>query len=208
MILNQQNTALLSNLEKEYCKQFLLSNLPIIFPTDTVMGIGVNGFSKKAVDNLYKIKGRDLHKPLVLFVADVEDAVDFIEYPDLLKHPLILENWPGPLTAVFKKNSGCKLKYSLDPIIDTVGIRIPDSPFLRDLIRFLPFPLVTSSANRSYTDPCQNYSEAQNVFKKNVLIIERKNDKEAYKSIPSAVIAISNEGFKVLRKGKITGLNN
>ena len=106
MILHPQNENKLNNIEKDWCKQFLLSGYPIVFHTDTVMGIGVNGLSKKAVDNVYLLKNRTFDKPLILLLEKTEDAKEYIEDPEILEQTLIKKNWPGSLTGVFKKKMG------------------------------------------------------------------------------------------------------
>jgi L-threonylcarbamoyladenylate synthase len=204
MILTPQNESRLNNIEKEWCKKFLLLGYPIIFYTDTVMGIGANGLSKRAVDNIFFLKNRTFDKPLILLLANTEDAVEYIDDPEILEHTLIKDNWPGPLTGVFKKKKESLLYYSKDNSCDTLGIRIPDSEYLRDLIEYLPFPLVTTSANRSQQDPVCNADVAQKEFNKDILVINMRKVITNEKTLPSTVVSFLDSKVTILREGKVS----
>ncbi|MCK5848900.1 MAG: threonylcarbamoyl-AMP synthase [Caldisericia bacterium] len=192
----------LNEAEKNYCKEFLLLGYPIVFYTDTVMGIGANGLSKSAVDNIYFLKKRTFDKPLILFLANSKDAIEYVDDPTLLEHSIVKDNWPGSLTAVFKKKKESSLYYSKDLNCDTLGIRIPDSDYLRDLINYLPFPLVTTSANISKNAPFADTEQAQREFCKNILIINMKTSISKKGVSPSSVVSFVDNEIKVLRDGE------
>jgi len=101
----------------------------IVYPTETVYGLGGNAFDEKVVRKIFKIKGREAGKPLIVLVKDFEMAeslVDLKNYKDLLK-----KYWPGPLTGVFKATvvfpEGVVSKEG------TVAIRISPHPFVQKL---------------------------------------------------------------------------
>lgn len=201
MILTIENPLHLSSMEKDFCKSWLQQEKPVIFSTDTVMGVGVNGQSQQAVYKLFQMKNREETKPLILFVSSIEEAERYVVDPKLLQHPLIQKNWPGALTGVFPTiGKGVYLSPSLPQ--ETIGIRIPDDEMLLDLLQDLPFPFVTTSANISNQAPLENAHQAQAEFGEKALILDRP--KKGNQNQASAVIAFLNDGsYKVLRDGPI-----
>jgi L-threonylcarbamoyladenylate synthase len=117
----------------------------IAFPTDTVYGIGVSPFDKKALEKIYLVKGRSHLKAIPILIADVED-LDLIT-PQLSPagDRLINKFWPGALTLILPLLPDLPKNLSPTP---TVGLRIPDHAVVRDLLRQTG-PLATTSANLS-----------------------------------------------------------
>lgn len=203
MILSAKGKDKLSILEKKIIKSALLSGEIIAFPTDTVYGIGVNGYIYDAVAKIYKIKDREKEKPLILFLPSIDKAKDFIENTELLNNEIIKKYWPGPLTVIFRKKSDLKLYFS-QVQVQKIGIRIPDYPLILDLLSFLDFPLVTTSANISGNQPLKSGLEIEkklNRGENNVSIIIDNGELEI--NTPSTVVSIENDGVKVLREGII-----
>jgi L-threonylcarbamoyladenylate synthase len=201
VILTIEKPPNLSLLEKEFCKTWLQQEKPIIFPTDTVMGIGVNGHSYQAVCNLFQIKQREETKPLILLVSSIKEAEKYVTDPKLLQHSLLQKNWPGVLTGVFPAiGNGLYLSPKLRQ--DTIGIRIPADEMLLDFLQDLPFPFVTTSANISSQLPMENTHQAQIEFGDKALILDepkKRNQNQA-----SAVVSFFPDGdYKVLREGQI-----
>lgn len=126
--------------------KILKSGGVIIFPTETVYGIGGLASIENAVKRIYEIKGRSFNKPLQILISDISQVELFAsEISDKAKI-LMKEYWPGPLTLVFKKKSGI-----FDIITasgNTVGLRMPDNQTVLELIRQAG-PIAASSANLS-----------------------------------------------------------
>jgi L-threonylcarbamoyladenylate synthase len=119
----------------------------VIFPTDTVYGLGTNALIPGAVSNIFTVKERMKNKPLIVLVADPEDVNIYVSELNETARKLIASYWPGPLTLIFKKSN-------LIPDIvtaggETVGIRCPDDEIARALIRTAGVGLATTSANIS-----------------------------------------------------------
>mgnify|MGYP004442951333 CR=1 FL=1 len=116
----------------------------ILYPTDTVYGLGANIFNKLAVKKIYNIKNRSLSKPLSILVSSKE-AINLVANVRLRDKPYINKYLPGPYTLIFKKT----------PIVSrtvpggdkNVGIRIPDCEIASSLASV--FPIITTSANLS-----------------------------------------------------------
>jgi L-threonylcarbamoyladenylate synthase len=115
----------------------------IVFPTDTVYGLGCSLFRPEGIARLYSIKGRDTSKAIAVLLADL-DQVELVA-KDLDARALKLAScyWPGALTIVVKKHPSIPEVLSALP---TVGIRIPNHPFARALIRAVG-PMAVTSAN-------------------------------------------------------------
>ncbi len=119
----------------------------VAVPTETVYGLAANGFDEAAVSKIYEVKGRPENKPLSLMVKGAEAIEALCE--DVPKAAYILADvfWPGPLTIVLKA------KETIPDIVraggDTVGLRCPDHPQLRELLNAVDFPLAAPSANPS-----------------------------------------------------------
>jgi len=77
----------------------------IIYPTETVYGLGVDIFNEKAVNKLYQLKGRDFNKPLSIFVSSLKMLENYVEEIPPQAKELIQKYWAGPLTLVFKASS-------------------------------------------------------------------------------------------------------
>lgn len=203
MIINANGKNNLSLLEKEIIKNALNSSEVIAFPTDTVYGLGTNGFLKDSVEKIYKIKKRDKEKPLILFLTSIEEASDYIEEPELLKNNIFKKYWPGPLTAVFEKKNPLSLYYSVSEST-TIGIRIPNFPLILDLLSYCKTPLVTTSANISGSPPLKNGLEIEKELNNKDPRVPLTID---YGDLPecesSTVVSVTKEGIKVLRAGAI-----
>lgn len=119
----------------------------VIFPTETVYGLGANALDEDAATKIYQAKGRPSDNPLLVHVADKEDVYDLVENIDDRAKLLMDKFWPGPLTIVFKKKTIIPDRTSGG--LDTVAIRMPSDQVARDLIRQAGVPIAAPSANIS-----------------------------------------------------------
>ncbi|HOI70660.1 MAG TPA: L-threonylcarbamoyladenylate synthase [Methanobacterium sp.] len=114
----------------------------IVYPTDTIYGLGANIFSDKAIRKVYSIKGRDYSKPISVSVSEIED-INKIAYLENLER--VKEVLPGPFTIILNK------KENVSPLLtaggEKIGVRIPDNRISRELTR--KFPITSTSANLS-----------------------------------------------------------
>lgn len=119
----------------------------VIFPTETVYGIGANGLDEKAVKKLYNIKQRPLNKPISLLVSDMNMVNEIAQDITELEYKLMENFFPGPFTIVLKKKN--IVSDILTAGQDTVGIRMPSGEAARKLIEYAKVPIATPSANIS-----------------------------------------------------------
>ncbi|XP_051120687.1 uncharacterized protein LOC127244269 isoform X2 [Andrographis paniculata] len=120
----------------------------IAVPTDTLYGFACDACSVEAVRRIYEIKGRKYTSPLAICVADVHDIQHFAATNHL---PLgLLESLlPGPVTVVLRRGDSSVLEKSLNPGLDSIGVRVPDSDFIRAIARGSRTALALTSANLS-----------------------------------------------------------
>ena len=122
----------------------------IIYPTDTLYGLGADAFSDVAVAKVYAIKGRDEGKPMHAVFSDLAMVEEYAELNDAARK-LAAEFLPGPLTLVLKKkphvNSG------IAKGIASIGIRIPDNEFCLELAKSFGKPYTATSANKAGQTP-------------------------------------------------------
>jgi len=116
----------------------------IIYPTDTIYGIGANATDANAVRKVNEAKGRE-NKPISLVVSDFTMMSKYCKTADV-PFNLLQELFPGPVTGIFFKN--CDLPSEITAK-DTIGVRIPHHHFVLCLVRKLGFPITSTSANLS-----------------------------------------------------------
>lgn len=120
----------------------------IAVPTDTLYGFACDACSAQAVNQIYEIKGRKQTSPLAICVADVLDIPRFASV-DHLPHGLLDSLLPGPVTVVLKRGDSSILETSLNPGLDSIGVRIPNYDFIRAIARGSGSALALTSANIS-----------------------------------------------------------
>ncbi len=129
----------------EKAKQYLEGGALVAIPTETVYGLAANALEPLAVARIFEVKNRPSFDPLIVHVASLDRAREFVkEIPDQA-HCLVNQLWPGPLTILLNKTE--KIPDIVTSGLDRVGIRCPDHPLTRTLLEQLSFPLAAPSAN-------------------------------------------------------------
>ena len=120
----------------------------VAFPTETVYGLGALSSSDKAVNKIFKVKGRPKFNPLIIHVANIEMALDIGKFSETA---LKLANkfWPGPLTIVLKKKNSKSISKLATAGLNTVAIRIPNNTIAQRIITKIGVPIAAPSANVS-----------------------------------------------------------
>jgi L-threonylcarbamoyladenylate synthase len=119
----------------------------VVFPTETVYGLGANAFDEDAVKKVFKVKGRPADNPLIVHIADINQIKSLTEDIPLKAMKLIKRFWPGPLTLILKKSKNVSDIVTAGS--DSVAIRMPDNTIALFLIQECGLPLVAPSANKS-----------------------------------------------------------
>lgn len=129
---------------------WLRRGYPVVFPTDTVYGVGVLPFDASALDSLYALKGRPADKGIPVLLADAADLFKVAEAIPPAAQRLIDRFWPGPLTLIVPRRAG--LPDAISPN-DNIAVRLPDHALARALIHEAGGAVATTSANLSGHDP-------------------------------------------------------
>jgi len=168
----------------------------IVYPTDTIYGLGADALNKKAIEKIYKIKQKPLSEGLSFIVPDLKDISKYAILPDTA-HRIIKMLTPGPYTFVLKATK--LIPKAILPKRKTVAIRIPNSQICIKLAKLLGNPIVSTSANISgmpnFTDPV----EIEKKLNDNIDLIL---DAGILMNEPSTVIDLTKEKPKILRQGK------
>lgn len=190
-----------NNYEKlEEIASLINNNKVIVFPTETVYGIGTNGLDRNAIEKLYKIKERRFSKPITLLVSSYEMICSVANIISPLEKKIISNFFPGPITLILNKKK--IVPNILTANTDTVGVRMPDNELILKLIEYCKVPIATSSANISGFPPSINVEDIYNCFKDKVdLYIDGGKSRIG---VPSTVVKVENNDIKILREGIIT----
>ncbi len=140
-------TQVLKNFDLSPAIACLKKGLPIVFPTETVYGLGAPLFSEEAVRKVFAIKGRPPDNPLIVHIAILEDVKKISDGLDADFYTLAEVFWPGPLTIVVKRHPDVPAIVSAGQ--PSIAIRMPSHPIARRLIEAVGEPLVAPSANLS-----------------------------------------------------------
>ncbi|MEP2667803.1 MAG: L-threonylcarbamoyladenylate synthase [Cyclobacteriaceae bacterium] len=126
-------------------QQLLLEGELVAIPTETVYGLAANALNSDAVTQIFVAKERPTFDPLIVHVASIEQARQFVTAIPKKAIQLAQHFWPGPLTLVLPKKS--IIPDIVTSGLSTVGIRCPDHGLTQQLLKDLPFPLAAPSAN-------------------------------------------------------------
>jgi L-threonylcarbamoyladenylate synthase len=177
----------------------LLEGAVAAYPTETFYALGAAAFSKRGVERVYRLKGRDRSKPLPLIASDL-DMVARIAGP--LPPPfarLAEEFWPGPLTLVLSAAPG--LPEVLVGPGGTVAVRVPPPAWLRALVRELAEPLTSTSANLAGESPLDDPAEVA------ALVGDRVDwlidGGRAPGGRPSTIVDLAGGAPRILREGAV-----
>lgn len=172
----------------------------VIFPTETVYGIGTNGFNEESIRRIYEIKKRDFNKPISLLVSNIEMVKMVAENITDLERALMEQFWPGPFTIILKK------KKIVPDILtargDTVGVRMPSGTIAKQLIEYAGVPIATPSANISGNPSGINIDDIKNDFEGKVDCIIDGGISEL--GVASTIVKVIDGVPHVLREGTIT----
>ncbi len=131
----------------------------VVFPTDTVYGIGCDPYNKKSVDKIYQIKDRPKTKPFPILAYSFDVASEIVEF-DKDSKKIADKFWPGPLTLILKLRDE-RLKESLN-LKEKIAIRVPNNPCLLNLLKNSKF-LIGTSANISGGN---SFTKSQDCYQK------------------------------------------
>ncbi len=174
---------------------------PIIFPTDTVYGLGVSVEHAESPEVLYTLKHREKRKPIAWLVGSVDDLGRYGKVVPDFAFALARTFWPGPLTIIVKASD--QVPQAFRSAEGTIGLRMPANPTAHALIQSLGCPLATTSANVSgHKNPMSFEAIPAELLEQVGAVL---NDNEEKSGIASTIVDCSSGHHPVLmREGAIT----
>ncbi|NCB49611.1 MAG: threonylcarbamoyl-AMP synthase [Alphaproteobacteria bacterium] len=170
----------------------------VVFPTETVYGLGADATNDKAVASIFEAKGRPQFNPLIAHFASKEMLHDFVEVTPMAQK-LIDTFWPGSLTLVLKRKENCKVSYLASAGLDTLAVRMPKHSIALSLIEKAGVPIVAPSANPSGTISTTTAPEVEAVLGDKVDLV--LDGGPCSVGVESTVLLLTNEPAVLLRPG-------
>ena len=182
----------------EFSLQHLQNGNTILYPTDTVWGIGCDACNEKAVEKIFKIKQRNEQKALIVLVADIDMLLKYIEMTDVqLIHNLLEKYQDRPTTIIFNKSKNLAANVSANA---SVAIRISNEKFTQELITKFGKPIISTSANISGEPTAAIYTAINENIKNQVDYIVSYRQEDYSISNPSRIISFENNSIKIIRE--------
>lgn len=172
----------------------------VVFPTDTVYGIGTNAYDEEACKKIYEIKGRPKNKPLITLISDISMLKEIVGCISLTEQKIIDCFWPGPLTIKFKKKEGV-LSDIVSAGDDYVRIRLINEGIVSKLIEAAGVPIVAPSANLSGSATGTKIENIINELGSKVDYILDYGDIQ--NDTVSTIVQVEEEKVIIIREGKI-----
>lgn len=169
----------------------------ILYPTDTIWGIGCDAMNAAAIDAVFSLKHRPREKNLIVLLAEARDVLQYVASPppDIID---ILDSFESPTTIIYRHPLGFPENAVKED--DTLAIRVTRDPFCKALIKRLRRPLISTSANRSGMPAPAVFREVAASIKDQVdyVVLHRREDNRT--AAPSRVLRLEDDGtLQVIR---------
>ncbi len=172
----------------------------VVFPTETVYGLGANALSPQAVAKIFEVKKRPHFDPLIVHISDREEAKKYVKSWPPLAEKLSQAFWPGPLTLVLYKNE------LISPLVTaglpSIALRVPSHPVALKLLKESQLPIAAPSANPfSFVSPTRAQQVEETLGKEVDLILDAGSTPYG---LESTVVSLLSEKPEILRLGSLT----
>lgn len=191
----------ISNEELKVVCNLIKNGELVIFPTETVYGIGANALDGEAVGKIFLAKGRPSDNPLIVHVANEKSIYEIAKDITEVEKKLIKSFMPGPFTLILKKKENI-LPNSVTAGLDTVAVRMPSNVIAKAIITFSGVPIAAPSANISGKPSGTNIEDIRKELESKVSAIIDGGNCEI--GLESTVVKVIDEVPVILRPGKIT----
>ena len=177
----------------------LLEGGVIIYPTDTVYGLGCDIFNQKAVDKICKIRGLNPEKAMLSFICkDISQVAEYSLQLDNQVFRLMKKNVPGPFTFVLRSNSQVPKLFKNRK--KTIGVRIPDNNITTAIVEILGRPILTTSL-KSDDEILEYFTDPEDIYEDFKKIVDIVIDGGLGNNIPSTVVDCTNTEPLIIREG-------
>ncbi|MCL4154386.1 UNVERIFIED_CONTAM: hypothetical protein GTU68_035844 [Idotea baltica] len=171
----------------------------IIYPTDTIYGLGCDITNAKALEKIARIKGIKLAKANLSFVCnDLSHLSDYVKQINTPTYKILKRALPGPYTFVLPGNNNLPKAFKNKK---TVGIRVPDNNIIREIVKELGNPIVSTSI-RDDDDVIEYTTDPELIFEKWQKLVDIVIDGGYGDNQPSTVIDLSQDEIEIIREGK------
>jgi L-threonylcarbamoyladenylate synthase len=178
--------------------EYLEKGKIILYPTDTIWGIGCDATNYQAVDRIFQLKKRVESKSMIVLLDDADKLQQYVEVIPEITYDLV-NSVDSPLTVIYSGAKG--MAKNVIASDGTIAIRIVRDVFCAELIRQLGSPLVSTSANVSGTIDPISYSQIPEVIKEGVDYVVDHNRDRIVKTKASRIIRLNSNGeFTVIRR--------
>ncbi|MBU4582619.1 MAG: threonylcarbamoyl-AMP synthase [Proteobacteria bacterium] len=168
----------------------------VIYPTDTVYGMGCDLFNKRGIERIYEIQRRDRKQPLSFICADLKDISRYARVSDDA-YKIMKRLLPGPYTFILEASRA--VPKIILPKRQTTGIRVPDNRICQTLIAEMGSPVISTSVKDGGGELLSDPRMIEELFGKRVDMII---DGGIIAAEPSSVVSLLDEGIEVIRAGK------
>lgn len=170
----------------------------ILYPTDTIWGIGCDATNREAVEKVFALKGRDKSKSLIVLLHSDNQLAGYVHDVPEIAYELI-EATDRPLTIVYSKSKN--LPENVVAEDGSIGIRIVEHPFCQQLLQRLRKPIISTSANLSGMASASSFNEISDEIKEGVDYIVKFGQQDKSEGKPSVIMKVDPSGkFEFLRK--------
>jgi tRNA threonylcarbamoyl adenosine modification protein (Sua5/YciO/YrdC/YwlC family) len=170
----------------------------IIYPTDTIYGLGCDIFQHKAIERICQIKGIDPKKAQLSFICrDLSHLSDYTKSIDTPLYRMLKNTLPGPFTFILPASR--LVPKILKSKKDTIGLRVPDNRICMELLHTLDHPLVSTSLPGEMV---QEYTDPEYIYERFGNLVDTVIDGGPGGFIPSTVVDCTTDDWKVIREGK------
>ena len=170
----------------------------VAFPTETFYGLGAAAGDARAVRRIFRVKGRDEAKPLLVLVDSIVMAETVAEVTERAR-ALMARHWPGALTLVLRARPGVPPEVTAGT--GTIGVRLSPHPVARGLVRALGLPVTAPSANPEGTPPPTTAAAVVDVFAGAIDLV--LDGGATAGGPPSTVVDVTSGAPRVLRQGAV-----
>ncbi len=169
----------------------------LLYPTDTIWGIGCDATNSKAIGRIFKLKNRQEQKSMIILLDSIDKLKQYVENVPAIAYDLI-ENAASPITIVFNKAKNLPKKLLASD--GTIAIRIVHGDYCAGVIRQLGHPLVSTSANISGEPSPQTFHQISEIIKEKVDYVVAVHQSHIHTIRPSTLIKLEGNGtFSILR---------
>jgi L-threonylcarbamoyladenylate synthase len=171
----------------------------VVYPTDTLLGLGARALDRRAVERLTEVKDRPAGMPISFALSSVEEIETYARLAPFAR-AFVRRELPGAVTALLPvaPEARRRLPRALLGDGDTVGVRVPDHPVARELARRVG-PITCTSANRHGRPPVGSIAEARSVFGREIAVYLRAGP--APRGTPSRVVDLTGSEPRAVRRG-------